>query len=340
MSANALAMSKDGVTDCFKLVDFIYQETTNIRKGIEVGSEQEVSEIISEFENKLNTIDLNGGVIGIESTIPRLTNYLGGYQNAKLYIIAARPAMGKSAFMVNELNGMLLQGKKVVCHNLEMSNEELIVRILGLRMNESPSELGKGVVRDRKAVSELKKGFKNDSLKVFTSTSLTDVILNTKMVAATTGVDAVFVDYLQFIRVSGAKDRRIEVGEASRALKELSKELNIPVIALAQLSRSVEGRPLKMPMLSDLKEAGEIEQDADLVTFIWRPEYYGINHFDFGGGMGEQPTGGKGVLMVAKNRAGATGDIVVNWNGFLNKFSSNEIPLISSGIEPLESPFD
>ena len=310
------SMGNNDQTDCFDLIDLSYNSITKIHNGIKHSATQTIPEIFDEFDKKLENIN-KGKTMGIKSFSGSVTDYTSGWRGGKVYIIAARPGMGKSAYMVNEINQQLTDGKSVVCHNLEMTNEELVVRIIALRINESPSEISKGKINNISAYQKAKEEIINSKLFIFTQTNLSDIILNTKMIQATHGVDCIFVDYLQFARVKGL-GRREEVGEISRTLKEIAKDMDVPVIALAQLSRTVEDVTNKIPQLSHLKESGDIEQDADCVMFIWRPEYYKIQTFDFGWGV--ESTTDKGVLIFAKNRGDKTGDILIKWSGHLNKF--------------------
>jgi replicative DNA helicase len=315
LNQSALMKLNRDDADCFDMIDYIYQTTTEIRNSIGESNEQDVTQIVSDFYEKLERIK-NGEKSGIPSCLYEVTEYYGGYQ-PKLYILAARPSMGKSALMCNEVLRACRMGKSVVVHNMDMVNEDLLVRLASLIINEPYGEIQKGIIRNEVAFRAAMSEIMTFKLKIFTSNKLTDIILNTKMVAMTMGVDVVFVDYLQLARVSGVT-RREEVASTSRELKALCTQMNIPVIALAQLSREVESNPNKIPMLSNLKESGDIEQDADVVTFIWRPQYYKIDYFDFG--MGEESTENKAVLIVAKNKSGKVGDILVGWNGAENRF--------------------
>jgi replicative DNA helicase len=225
--------------------------------------------------------------------------------------------MGKSAIIMNDIEHQLNNGVSVLLHNLEMTSTDLVSRLIGLRILEPQSELNKGKIQNYQAYKHERDILAKQKLFVSSKTRLSDIILTSKYYHAKEGVKVIYIDYLQLIKIGGKNNRNEEVGEVSRTLKELAKTLDVPVIALAQLSRSVESRGgAKIPMLSDLRESGDIEQDADAVTFAYRPEYYGITQMEDG-------SSAENViqLIVAKNRSGQNGALTFNWSGMLNKIT-------------------
>ena len=236
-----------------------------------------------------------------------------GLHPGNLIIIAARPAMGKTSFVLNVAERAAIRSKaSVAVFSLEMAKEELGFRFLTGVAKVDASRLKVGRLQDRdwknlaKAAGELADAriFLDDTPAI----TVLEMRARCRRLQAENGLDLVIVDYLQLMRGNtkggkGTDSREREISEISRGLKALAKELRVPVIALSQLNRSVESRPDKRPMLSDLRESGAIEQDADIVAFIYRDEVY------------NKETEDKGIaeLIVAKHRAGSVGTIRLAW---------------------------
>jgi replicative DNA helicase len=317
--------------DSFELLSELQSEVMTIHSDLDKSINQTIESIVDEFYTDI--VDIKIGILNGQPTgLREIDEQFGGYKKGKLYIIAGRPAMGKTAYIVNNIYNLLKQDKKVILHNLEMPNTELFSRLLGLHINESPSALAKGYIQDIKAYEDAAKWFKTRKLHIFNNSNLSNIILNTKMVMSTTGVDAIFIDYLQLVTHNIKKNltRNDELTIISRTIKSFTVSNKVPIIALAQLSRAVESRPDKMPMLSDLRESGALEQDADVVQFVYRPEYYNIENIEIDGL--NLSTTDLCILLTGKHRGGSNKDIAVKWNAEKNRFSDfNEQ---SKGMKP------
>ena len=275
-----------------------------------------------------------GGLSGLPSGFRELDKITNGWQNSDLIIIAARPSMGKTAFVLSMIKNMAVDNK-IPCamFSLEMSNQQLVQRLMinvselsgeKLRSGQlAPYEWGQLDKRVRQLFGAPIYIDDTPSLSVF------ELQTKARRLVRDFGVRAIMSDYLQLMHASGlnTNNRQEEVSMVSRALKGLAKELNVPVIALSQLNRGVESREGfegKQPVLSDLRESGAIEQDADIVCFIHRPEYYKLFKDDNG-----YDWHGKAMFIIAKHRNGSVGDIKLAFRSEFARFSDLEtnIPL-------------
>jgi replicative DNA helicase len=266
-------------------------------------SEVSLNEVM-EFQIR-RSVDIYEGKIkpGIETPIEKLTKSSGGWRNGELIILAARPGMGKTAFC---LASALKAGKNnhpTLIFSLEMSKEHLTNRILAMESGiESQRFTHLGLdLSGLTSANEAKERLKNLPLLIDDSGSLTieDIIIKSKRLKAKNNIELIIVDYLQLISSVG-DNREQQVSKISRSLKILAKDLDVPIIALSQLSRAVETRPDRRPRLSDLRDSGAIEQDADVVIFLFRPEYYGI--FKWEEYYNYAPTTNEAEYIIAKNR--------------------------------------
>lgn len=262
--------------------------------------------------NRFEEINNAGkGLRGISSGYTAYDNMTGGFHGSDLLILAARPAMGKTAFALNLALNVAKEGKSVLIYSLEMGNEQLFDRLLAIESRIELKKIKEGNLAgdDYAAVGN---GLgKLGTLPIYISDSSSVNILEIKAVArrmkAEGKLDFMLIDYLQLINPSESsrKNREQEISEISRSLKIIAKELNIPIITLSQLSRSVESRTDKRPILSDLRESGAIEQDADMVMFLYRDKYYNKD-------ASVQTTGNEVEdveLIIGKHRSGSTGTI-------------------------------
>jgi len=274
------------------------------------------------------------GLSGLSSGFDKLDAMTSGWQNSDLIIIAARPAMGKTAFVLSMARNMAVDQKiPLAMFSLEMSNVQLVNRLL-VNVCEIPGEKIKSGQLAKYEWSQL--DFKMQTLVgaplyIDDTPSLSVFELRTKArrLVREFGVRMIVIDYLQLMNASGMSynSRQEEVSTISRSLKGLAKELNIPIIALSQLNRSVEQRSSsnpdspdsKRPQLSDLRESGAIEQDADMVCFIHRPEYYKIYKDQYG-----NDTKGIAEIIIAKHRNGAVGDVRLRFRGEFARFMNEE----------------
>ena len=256
---------------------------------------------------------------GMESGFYDLDEKISGLNNSDLIIVAARPAMGKSAFVLNIASYVAMHNQiPVMIFNLEMSKEQLVNRILSSEVGVDNKKISNGNLSPEEymkfsegvnSVASINKIFIDDS-PVLTPAEIRAKCRKAKLEQ---GIGLVIIDYLQLMESKTQNgSRQQEISEISRGLKVLAKELNVPVIALSQLSRATEARADHKPMLSDLRESGSIEQDADIVLFIHRDDYYDK----------ETENKNKAEIIVAKNRHGETGSVELGWEGQYTRFSN------------------
>ena len=292
-----------------------------LRKGERGDSLEHVGTVLYKVFDRLTELSQSDSMIpGLSSGLRDLDMKINGLNKSDLLLIAARPAMGKSAFALNiGVNVAKKYDKTVAIFNLEMSKEQLVMRLLA---NESFVELqklatGKLSEEEWTKLSMAASALSQTDIRIDDNPTVTVADINAKC-RRLENLGLVIIDYLQLMQGSGygkASDNRVTVvGEISRALKIMAKELNVPVVCLSQLSRAVESRTDKRPILSDLRESGAIEQDADSVMFLYRDEYYNEN------------TEEKGIAecIVAKNRHGETGTVKLQWIGQYQMFSDRE----------------
>ena len=239
-----------------------------------------------------------------------------------LILIAARPAMGKTAFVLNIAEYVALHSNSTIAlFSLEMSKEQLVKRMLAMNSMVDSQKIRTGDLEDDdwdKLVGSVRK-IGNSNLVIDDTSGITASELRSKCrkLKIEQGLDLVIIDYLQLMTGAGKRksdSRQQEISDISRSLKVMARELNVPVIALSQLSRAVESRPDKRPMLSDLRESGAIEQDADIVMFIYRDEYYNP----------DSEKKGVAEVIVAKQRSGPTGPVELAWLSQYTKFGNLE----------------
>jgi len=269
------------------------------------------------------------GLTGTPSGFADLDALTGGFQPGNLIVLAARPSMGKSAAATNIAEYAAVEaGVPVALFSLEMSETELAHRFLASQARVSSDDLRKGRVRAEKWPKVLKAVEKLARAPIFvddsSDMSVLELRAKSRRLAARHGLGLVVVDYLQLMRPEGRADSsRVEqIGQISRGLKILARELDVPVIAVSQLSRAVESRNPPVPMLSDLRESGSIEQDADVVMFIYRDEYYNR----------ESERLGEADMIVAKHRNGPIGEVALT---FLPKYPKFANLYRDRGAEPM-----
>lgn len=266
------------------------------------------------------------GITGIPAGILEIDKTTGGWQDGDLVIIAGRPGMGKTTFALNCVRNAIVDFKQPgIFFSLEMTKKQLMKKLIAAESGYSTSQLSKGNITN----DDLARIQAITSKTLFTDELLIDDSARTmgsikaKMINAKTknGIKFAVLDYLQLVQMEGKSkgNREQEVAEISRQLKLLAVDLNIPIIALCQMSRAVEGRPDRKPQLSDLRESGAIEQDADGVIFIFRPEYYKITEDENGNSLV-----GIAEIIFSKYRNGPTGSCFVKCDIEKSKFSSME----------------
>jgi replicative DNA helicase len=279
-----------------------------------------IAEILDEETEKLHRLSVaKTPLTGTPSGFKDLDEITGGFQPGNLIILAARPSMGKSALVSNIAENAVLEGRPVALFSLEMSESELAQRFVASQARIRGEELRKGRVAEDRWGKILEACRRLSEAPLFVDDSSDIGVLEIRAKARRLhhkldgGLGLIMVDYLQLMRADHRTESRVEqVGQMSRGLKGLARELEVPVIALSQLSRAVEQRGgEKKPILSDLRESGQIEQDADLVMFIYREEYYEKEN-------SERP--GEADIIIAKHRNGPTGDVVLTFQKEYPKF--------------------
>lgn len=256
------------------------------------------------------------------SHYPSLDDVTGGFKPWELIILAARPAMGKTAFSLNVMLNAAKYGKKsVAIFSLEMTSQQLVDRVISTVSEVPLSKITKGTLDmdDFAKLGNATSMLSETKMFIDDYGGLTLSMLKSKLrrlVVEHGQLDLVIIDYLQLINAAGmryAGNRVQEISEISRALKELAKELKVPIIALSQLSRAVESRPDKKPQLSDLRESWSIEQDADMVMFLYRDEYYDPDT--------DRP--GTADVLIKKNRSGEAKDVELRWHPAIQQFRAD-----------------
>lgn len=261
-----------------------------------------------------------GGLTGLTTGFVDLDNKLSGLQKSDLVLLAARPSMGKTALGINIATNSALKGNaSVAIFSLEMSKEQLVQRIISATSHVNLQKIISGNLVDDEWIQVVNSMAPLSQMSIYiddtAGISLMEMKAKCRRLKIEKGLDMVLVDYLQLMTLGGTQEsRQQEISAISRGLKGLAKEMECPVVALSQLSRAPELRSDHRPILSDLRESGAIEQDADVVMFLYRDEYY------------DQDTEKKniGELIIAKHRNGPTGNIELVWKGEYTKFLNKE----------------
>lgn len=280
-----------------------------------------------------------GGVTGVPTGLAEIDRKTGGLQNSDLIIIAARPGMGKTGLALTIATNAAKSGHAVGFFSLEMSETQLMARVIGGETLVSPNRMMNGDIRDYEW-QHLQSTIESfDNLQLFIDDTaaihLTALRAKARRMKMKYGISLFIIDYLQLMKSSEkGSNREQEISRISQGLKALAKELDVPVIALSQLSRAVETRGgAKRPQLSDLRDSGSIEQDADIVAFIYRPEYYEILEDENG-----QSLKGIAEIIFAKHRNGGTGTEQVRFEAEFAKFSDLNKPTQNNQSIPPYNP--
>ena len=305
---NLISLAESNETDIFELRDECFNSLDDlfIHQFVESNKQsQPFPKLIEKVQERFMNIVEGNEITGIPSSLQIINKVFGGWQNTDLTIVAARPAMGKTSFMVQQIVDAASQGKSVGVFSLEMSSEQITSKILtNFTQIPNSSVLRKGLSQNEiKAYFRMKEDLVRLPIHIDDTPgiSIQNLKIKAKMMKMRFKIDILLVDYLQLITFEKAYNREQEISTISRGLKAVAKELEIPVIALSQLSRKVEQRPDKRPLLSDLRDSGAIEQDADEVVFLYRPEYYGIESWlDYN----NVSTINEAEIIIQKNRHG------------------------------------
>lgn len=324
-------------TDVFDLLDEAESKLYDVTQGNIKKSSESAQNLVLEAKKKIEEISKREGLSGISTGFEKLDKLTSGWQPSDLIIIAARPGMGKTALTLSMARNIAVMKQiPVAFFSLEMSSIQLITRLISAETGLSSEKLRTGKLADHEwqqlnvKVTDLEKAplFIDDT----PSLSIFDLRAKARRLSSQHKIKLIIVDYLQLMTAGTSTktgNREQEISTISRNLKALAKELDIPVIALSQLSRAVETRGgTKRPMLSDLRESGAIEQDADIVSFIYRPEYYNIDEWD---DEERSPSQGQAEFIVAKHRNGGLDNIRLKFIGHLGKFED---------LDSFDSPFE
>lgn len=312
ISAQINARCYDMSVDVFDISDSFSTSMANLFSSNMRANAQHISKLTSKAtDNILHRQKAEAMVSGYSTSIPAVDKLLGGHQKSDLMYMAGRPAMGKTAMALTEVLNLGLNGTPVAFFSLEMSSMQIVYRLIAMLSGIDGSKLMKYKLSD----AELRQYYsyldKINSLPIYiddtAGLSVYDLRARVKQLKEKHGIEIIYIDYVQLMSIGNqlkkqGQNREQELSIISRNLKLIAKECDIPVIALSQLSRSVESRSDKRPLLSDLRESGSLEQDADIVTFLYRPEYYGVKADDAG-----NSTANLGEYIIAKQRNGSIG---------------------------------
>lgn len=337
ISNEIIEESYDEATDVFDLLDNAESKLYEITQGNIKRSSETAQNLVIQAKKRIEEIANKEGLSGIPSGFTQLDKLTSGWQPSDLIIVAARPGMGKTALTLSMARNMAVEHQiPVAFFSLEMSSVQLITRLISSETGLSSEKLRTGNLEQHEweqlnvKVKDLERAplFIDDT----PSLSIFDLRAKARRLKSQHDIQMVVIDYLQLMTAGGSQkggNREQEISTISRNLKALAKELNVPVIALSQLSRAVETRGgSKRPLLSDLRESGAIEQDADIVSFIYRPEYYKIDEWD---DEERSPTAGQAEFIVAKHRNGGLDEIRLKFIGHLGRFEN---------LETFDSPFE
>ena len=316
--------------DVFDLLDEAESKLYDVTQGNIKKSSETAQSLVIQAKRRIEDISKRKGLSGVSTGFEKLDQLTSGWQPSDLIIIAARPGMGKTALTLSMARNIaVLKEIPVAFFSLEMSSVQLITRLISAETGLSSEKLRTGKLAAHEweqlnvKVGDLEKAplYIDDT----PSLSIFDLRAKARRLASQHGIKLIIIDYLQLMTAATNNktgNREQEISTISRNLKALAKELDVPVIALSQLSRAVETRGgTKRPLLSDLRESGAIEQDADIVSFIYRPEYYGIDEWD---DEERSPSEGQAEFIVAKHRNGGLDNIRMKFIGHLGKFEDLE----------------
>ncbi len=354
ISSGIIKDAFEDTTDVFDLLDRAEQNLFNVSESnLRRSFEQMPSLVKQAIENIESAKNSDTHMSGIPSGFTDLDRLTLGWQKPDLIILAARPAMGKTALALSMSRNIAVRfNMPVAIFSLEMSAVQLVTRLISSETELPATKLKKGELADYEWQQLNSKINNLVNAKIFIddtpALSVFELRAKCRRLKQQFDIQMVVVDYLQLMTVGGGKENRggnreQEISTISRSLKALAKELDIPVLALSQLSRAVETRPQgsKKPILSDLRESGAIEQDADLVLFIYRAEYYKIDTFEDG-----SPTKGVSEIIIAKHRNGPVGEVRLRFIDRFAKFedyssasthNGNETDDVSAGFKTISS---
>ena len=312
---------------CYTQKDDVEEILNQAEKKIfEISQKRDADGFVPIRQIVLNAIDkieyashIKGNVTGLSTGFTDLDNRTAGFQPSDLILIAARPSMGKTALVLNIAQHMTLRENRCTAiFSLEMSKEQLTNRLFSMESHVDAQKIRTGDLTEQEWADLIESaGNIGESKLIIDDTpaiSVPQMRSKCRKYKMEFGLEMVIVDYLQLMSGNGrsGESRQQEISDISRSLKALARELNVPVVALSQLSRAVESRPNHRPMLSDLRESGAIEQDADVVMFIYRDDYYNP----------DSEKKGVAEIIIAKQRNGPIGTVELSWQPALTKFAN------------------
>ena len=318
-SQKVIDLSRDGSTDARTLLDMAEQSIFDIRQGRDASGLTRIDEIILQTYDRLQKLsgEDKEKYMGLPTGFAALDSIITGLNRTDLILVAARPGMGKTAFGLNiAANVATKTGKQVAVFSLEMGKEQLVTRLLSSEALIQSGSLRTGNLKpdDWVKLAMSAQVLSQAPIYIDDTPGITVAEMKAKL-RRFRDLGLVVIDYLQLMSTGKRSENRVqEVSEITRSLKIMAKELNVPVITLSQLSRGPESRTDHRPMLSDLRESGSIEQDADIVMFLYREAYYNRE-------CEEQNTA---ECIVAKNRHGETDSVKMGWDGQFTRFKSLE----------------
>ncbi|WP_231490748.1 replicative DNA helicase [Pedobacter sp. Leaf170] len=347
ISTDIITNAYEDTTDIFDLLDHAEKGLFDIAQNNLRRDTQKMDDIIKQSLATLEELRTKtDGLTGVPTGFTGLDRITGGWQKQDLVIIAARPAMGKTAFVLTcARNATVDFAKPTVVFSLEMSSVQLVNRLISGEAEIEQEKIRKGNLQEWEWQQlHSKIGRLTEAPLLIDDTPALNIFefrAKCRRLKSQYDIQLVIVDYLQLMHGKGeggkgGGNREQEIGSISRALKSVAKELDVPVLALSQLSRAVESRPGlqgKRPMLSDLRESGSIEQDADMVLFLYRPEYYGITEDEQG-----RSQAGIGEVIIAKHRNGETGIVPLRFVGKFVKFTDLEEDFTAPNSFSADSP--
>lgn len=318
VSTNIIEMATEAKDEVHNILDKSENLIFNISQDNERKEVIHVKDLINKELARLEDVYKNKGMVtGISSGLKSLDKLIAGFQPSDLCIIAARPSMGKTAFALNvAYNASLIQKQKVLVFSLEMSDSQIFQRLVSMGSQVSLTKLRNGFLTEEEwsRVGLVTSRLAESDIYVADTPSITvmEIRALARRLKASQGLDMILIDYLQLISGNRGKDnRQQEISDISRSLKGLARDLNVPILLLSQLSRAPEQRSDRRPILSDLRDSGAIEQDADVVLFLYRDEYY--NETSDKKGLAE--------MKVGKQRNGPVGKVHLRFFGEFGRFA-------------------
>lgn len=326
-SSSILNMAYDEEDITERILDIAEQRILDVSNGTVSNDIVHISDVMmTAYDDMVKNSLSKGTVTGIPTGFSYLNNMTGGLHGGELIIVAGRPGMGKSSFAVNIAeHAAIKENIPVAIFNLEMSKSMIVNRIICSQATVDSQAVRKGDFQpeDWQQICSVIDKLSSAPIYIDDSSSITvsEIRAKCRRLKQTKNLGLVVIDYLQLMQGSGKNDnRQQEISNISRSLKVLAKELDVPVIALSQLSRSSESRGDKRPMLSDLRESGAIEQDADLVIFLYRDDYYNDDSTE------------KNIaeINIAKQRSGSTGTFKLGWQGRFTRFVNIDLKAVDN----------